>query len=107
MQSGFDYFMGARQAYVDAGGQPASVSFRAMNFASNYVLSGDANYPIPATDADPVNYNYDTLFDPKYSPAPIHNARVNVLFGDLHAQSYHSFKPGDMTFSYYLQGIAW
>lgn len=104
-QSPFNYFMGAHAAYIEAGGF-ASVSLRNIQFPSQYILSGDANYPFQAWDADPVNYTNDTLFADEYVPPPIHNQRVNVLFGDLHFKSYRRFNPGEMTYSFYLQGVS-
>ncbi len=68
--SSFNYFMGAHAAYIDAFGRPASVNMRSLNFPSQYILSGDANYPFQAWDADPVNYTNDTLFAEQYSPPP-------------------------------------
>jgi prepilin-type processing-associated H-X9-DG protein len=68
-------------------------------------LSGDANYPFPAWDADPVNDTVDTLFDPDNLPPPIHAQRVNILFGDLHVARYRQFNPAEMTFAYYVTGV--
>jgi prepilin-type N-terminal cleavage/methylation domain-containing protein/prepilin-type processing-associated H-X9-DG protein len=108
-ESSFNYFMGARAAfyerYPDVG--PASVSLRKPRFPSAYILSGDSNYPLPSWDANSVNYTNNTLFDPKYSPAPFHNERVNILFGDFHVSSYKRFNAADMTFSYYQEGVPW
>jgi prepilin-type N-terminal cleavage/methylation domain-containing protein/prepilin-type processing-associated H-X9-DG protein len=105
-QSPFNYFMGAHAAYIEAGFNFASVSFRSIQFPSQYILSGDSNYPFQGWDADPVNYTNDTLFADEYVPPPIHNQRVNVLFGDLHIKSFRKFSPGEMTYSYYLQGVS-
>jgi len=103
-QSRFNYFMGAHAAYI-LERTNASVSLRGLQFPSQYILSGDCNYPFDDWDADPVNYTVDTLFDADHWPAPIHNERVNVLFGDLHVKSYRKFNPNDMTYSYYLPGV--
>jgi prepilin-type N-terminal cleavage/methylation domain-containing protein/prepilin-type processing-associated H-X9-DG protein len=105
-QSRFNYFMGARAAYIEARTN-ASVSLRSMQHPTQYILSGDANYPFEASDADPVNYTVDTLFDAEHWPAPIHGERVNILFGDFHVKSYRKFNAGEMTFSYYLPGVEW
>jgi prepilin-type N-terminal cleavage/methylation domain-containing protein/prepilin-type processing-associated H-X9-DG protein len=105
-QSRFNYFMGARAAFIEAGTN-ASVSLRTLQHPTQYILSGDANYPFEAWDADPVNYSADTLFDTDHSPAPIHGERVNILFGDFHVKSYRKFNPGEMTFSFYLPGVEW
>jgi prepilin-type N-terminal cleavage/methylation domain-containing protein/prepilin-type processing-associated H-X9-DG protein len=108
-QSQFSYFMGAIAAYYQSFPmfQPASVSLRGIQNPTAYILSGDCNYPFPALDADPVNYTADTLFDSRYSPPPIHNQRVNILFGDFHVKTHKSFDPGAMTFSYDVPGVAW
>src|SRR5262245_41785871 len=42
-ESQVNYFMGARQPYVTAFGQPASVNFRNMAGPTWYILSGDVN----------------------------------------------------------------
>ena len=111
--SPFSYFMGARGAFMStlAAPTPASVSLRGIQNPTAYILSGDCNYPLPLVggqpDADPVNYYVDTLFDPEYSPSPFHNQRLNILFGDFHVSSHKSFKPGEMTFSLYVTGVAW
>jgi prepilin-type N-terminal cleavage/methylation domain-containing protein/prepilin-type processing-associated H-X9-DG protein len=104
-QAKLSYFMGARQAYIDAGGNPAKVQLGHIRFPSSYVLSGDSNYPAQATDADQVNYTNDTLFAEENLPSPVHNSRMNVLFGDLHVKNYKSFNAGDLTFSYYVEGV--
>ena len=104
-RSRFNYFMGGRAAFIEAGFRPASVSLRGIQFPTQYILSGDANFPFDSWDADPVNYLNDTLFDARYFPAPIHNERVNVLFGDLHVKSYRKFNLGEMTYSYYVPGV--
>ena len=105
-QSQFSYFMGAIQVFVDTGTY-GSVNLRSVQLTTSYILSGDCNYPLPALDADPVNYLVDTLFDPKYSPPPIHNQRVNILFADFHVKTHKAFEPGEMTFSYTQAGIRW
>jgi prepilin-type N-terminal cleavage/methylation domain-containing protein/prepilin-type processing-associated H-X9-DG protein len=104
-----NYFMGAKAAYYEGFPLvgPRSVSLRAPRFASAYILSGDSNYRFPTWDANQVNYLVDTLFDNDYSPAPFHNGRLNILFADIHVSSYKKFTPGEMTFSYYQEGIPW
>jgi prepilin-type N-terminal cleavage/methylation domain-containing protein len=106
-ESQINYFMGARQPYVAAFGTPASVNFRAMGSPTSYILSGDVNCPLPSWDANPVNYTNDTLFASQYMPSPVHNSRLNILFGDIHVKNYKAFDPGEMSFSYTIQGVAW
>jgi len=105
-QSRFNYFMGARAAYIYANFKPASVNFGSIKSPSIYILSGDANYPFESWDANPVNYVNDTLFHKQRMPPPVHNERLNVLFGDIHVKSYGKFNPGEMTYSYYVPGVA-
>jgi len=106
-QSGFSYFMGSVAFAVDAGNRNVSVSMRNINTPSSYVLSGDCNYASDPTNADLNNDDVDTLFNPPNLPSPIHNNRVNVLFGDWHVKNYKNFNPGEMTFATTNSGVAW
>jgi prepilin-type processing-associated H-X9-DG protein len=103
-QSPFNYFMGSRAAFVDSRGQPACLQWNRIQFPSQYILSGDANFPFQSIDADPDNYTQDTLFA---TNSPTHLGRVNILFADGHAISAQAFDPGSMTFSYSQPGIDW
>ena len=103
-QSHFNYFMGSRAAFEEAGAQPASLSLRHIRLPSQYILSGDCNFPFLAQDADPDNYTGDTLF----GLVPVgHGHQVNVLFGDLHVLKAEHFEADSMTFSYTQPGLAW
>ena len=101
-QCGFNYFMGARAAYIDAGNQRASVNLKLIQFPAAYLLSGDSNFPFEAYDADPDNYSQDTLFGFK---SPVHNNKVNILFADSHVRNYARFMTNEMTFSYTNAGL--
>ena len=102
--SRFNYFMGSRAAYAEAG-DDASVVLTKIQLPSLYVLSGDCNYAnFVASDADPDNYSQDTLFDEE---SPVHNRSLNVLFGDGHVKAYRMFQATDLTFSYTKPGIDW
>jgi prepilin-type N-terminal cleavage/methylation domain-containing protein/prepilin-type processing-associated H-X9-DG protein len=106
-KSPYNYFMGARAAYIAAGEQLASVAFKSIRFPAQYVLSGDCNYPFETIDADPDNYSQDTLFASSYLPTRAHNGWLNVFFGDGHTSNYRAFSTNDMTFSYDERGIPW
>jgi prepilin-type N-terminal cleavage/methylation domain-containing protein/prepilin-type processing-associated H-X9-DG protein len=106
-KSPYNYFMGARAAYVAAGDALASVSLKSIGLPAQYVLSGDCNYPFDTTDADPDNYSQDTLFEPLYLPPQAHNGLLNVFFADGHAANYRAFSTNDMTFSYDQRGMPW
>jgi prepilin-type N-terminal cleavage/methylation domain-containing protein/prepilin-type processing-associated H-X9-DG protein len=106
-KSPINYFMGSRAAYISAGEQAASVSFKEIAFPTQYVLSGDCNYPFQTIDFDPDNYSQDTLFDAAFLRPKVHNGWLNVLFSDGHAANYHNFSTNDMTFSYNHRGIPW
>jgi prepilin-type N-terminal cleavage/methylation domain-containing protein/prepilin-type processing-associated H-X9-DG protein len=100
--SPFNYFMGAREVYVETMTE-GPVNLRRIQHPSEYILSGDTNYKFDPNDADPDNYSQDTLFS---TNSPTHNQRVNVLFGDLHVKSYQKFDPGEMTYSFDLPSVA-
>jgi prepilin-type processing-associated H-X9-DG protein len=100
-QSPYSYFMGSRAVFVETA-TFGSVSFRRMSFPSQYLLSGDTNFPFTTEDADPDNYSQDTLFG---APIPAHLGRVNILFGDLHAGAYGKFDAGAMTYSFDAAGV--
>lgn len=99
--SQFSYFMGARAVYVETMAD-GPVNLRRIQHPSEYILSGDTNYRFEPTDADPDDYSQDTLFT---TPSPVHNQRVNVLFGDLHVKSYQKFNSADMTYSFDLPSV--
>jgi prepilin-type processing-associated H-X9-DG protein len=106
-KSPFNYFMGARAAYIAAGEQLASTSFKQIGLPSQFILSGDCNYPFEAIDADPDNYSQDTLFDPIYLPTKAHHGWLNVFFADGHTANCRAFSTNDMTFSYDQRGVPW
>ena len=105
--STFNYFMSNRGAYVEAGFRPASVDLRQMSFAPQFILAGDANRNFEPWDADAENSQQDALFDPQYIPSPVHNERLNILFGDIHVKSYRRFNSGEMTYSYHVPGVSY
>jgi prepilin-type N-terminal cleavage/methylation domain-containing protein/prepilin-type processing-associated H-X9-DG protein len=105
-QSGFSYFMGSH-GYSVLLNAPASVILSSINTPSTYILSGDCNYPSDPANADLNNNDVDTLFTAAYLPSPIHNNRVNILFGDGHAKSYSKFSAGEMTYSANTTGISY
>jgi prepilin-type N-terminal cleavage/methylation domain-containing protein/prepilin-type processing-associated H-X9-DG protein len=101
-QSGFNYFMGSRAVYLQTGAR-GSVNLRRVQFPSQYILSGDTNWPFDNDDADPDNYTQDTLFT---VPSPVHGGKLNILFADFHVKSHRKFDPADMTFALDRQGVA-
>ncbi|MBI2948284.1 MAG: type II secretion system protein [Verrucomicrobia bacterium] len=103
-RSSFNYFMGSRAAFVEAGGQAASVQLSKIRLASQYILSGDTNFPFPQEDADPDNYTQDTLFSAESTG---HCRKLNVLFADGHVSSHRHFDPASMTYSYESPGMNW
>jgi prepilin-type N-terminal cleavage/methylation domain-containing protein/prepilin-type processing-associated H-X9-DG protein len=99
--SPFNYFMGARAVYVETGNF-GNVNWRRIRWPSQYILSGDSNYPFEKDDADQDNYSQDTLFT--FRP-PVHNQRLNVLFADLHLKGYGRFSTNEMTYSFDDPGV--
>jgi prepilin-type N-terminal cleavage/methylation domain-containing protein/prepilin-type processing-associated H-X9-DG protein len=104
LRSPFSYFMGARAAFIEAGGQPASVMLSRVQFPAQYVISGDCNFPFPAGDADPDNYTEDTLFGTNRLG---HGGQVNLLHADTHVAAARHFDPGAMTYSFAAPGMDW
>jgi prepilin-type N-terminal cleavage/methylation domain-containing protein/prepilin-type processing-associated H-X9-DG protein len=102
-QSSYNYFMGSHAVYVETAAD-GPVNLRRIQQPSQYILSGDTNIRFLPDDADPDNYNQDTLFT---VPSPTHNERLNVLFGDLHVKAYKQFDPADMTYSFDLPGFSY
>ena len=100
-RSPFSYFLGNRAIFVTTG-QPGDLKISSISQASQYLLSGDCNWPFFPDDADPDNYSQDTLFS---FPSPAHNSVVNVLFADGHVRGYKQFMPGEMTYSLTKPGV--
>ncbi|TAK97511.1 MAG: DUF1559 domain-containing protein [Verrucomicrobia bacterium] len=101
-QSPYSYFMGSRAAYLQAG-RAASLNLSRVKLPSQYLLSGDTNWPFSPDDADPDNYTQDTLFA---VPSPVHNGTLNILFADFHVRGYKKFNEGEMTFSLDQPGVS-
>jgi prepilin-type N-terminal cleavage/methylation domain-containing protein/prepilin-type processing-associated H-X9-DG protein len=101
-QSRFNYFMGSHAIYLKTGTH-GNVRLRDIRYPTQYLLSGDCNYPFEPDDADPDNYSQDTLFS---FVSPVHNHRVNVLFADMHVRPCAKFDPSQMTFALDEPGVA-
>jgi prepilin-type N-terminal cleavage/methylation domain-containing protein/prepilin-type processing-associated H-X9-DG protein len=100
-QSPYSYFLGNRAIFVQTG-VPGTLKLGSIRMASQYILSGDANWAFDRTDADPDNYSQDTLFA---FASPAHLGTVNILFADGHVKNYKKFLPGEMTFSLGKPGV--
>jgi prepilin-type processing-associated H-X9-DG protein/prepilin-type N-terminal cleavage/methylation domain-containing protein len=101
-KSPYSYFMGSRVVVVQTGAF-GSLRLDQITLASQYVLSGDCNFPFDQDDADPDNYSVDTLFN---QPSPTHGGMVNVLFADGHVNRYRKLNLGEITYSYNTPGVA-
>jgi prepilin-type N-terminal cleavage/methylation domain-containing protein/prepilin-type processing-associated H-X9-DG protein len=101
-RSAFSYFLGSRAVFVKSLTR-GPVPLAKVQPTSQYILSGDTNFPFEQEDADPDNYTQDTLFA---FTSPTHSGSVNVLFADGHARGHKKFNPGEMTFSYSRPGVA-
>ena len=100
-KSPFSYFMGSRAVVVQTGAF-GSLRLDRITVASQYILSGDCNFPFEPEDADPDNYSVDTLFE---LPSTVHNESVNVLFADYHVSRYKKMNLGEMTYAYDRAGV--
>lgn len=102
-KSPYNYFLGARAAYIEAGANRAPVVLKKIQYPTAYILSGDANDPVfTSEDADPDNYSQETLFA---NSCPAHNRRVNILFADFHVKTGTRFNSNEMTYSYSQPGV--
>ncbi|HYG23435.1 MAG TPA: prepilin-type N-terminal cleavage/methylation domain-containing protein [Verrucomicrobiae bacterium] len=101
-QSPFNYFNGARAAYV-AEGKAASLNMRRIRFPSAMVLSGDTLEFHPF-DADKDDYSQNCvggmLNGYPWIEWRAHSRGQNILFTDGHTKWYQRYHPQEMTFRY-------
>ncbi|HAO80396.1 MAG TPA: prepilin-type cleavage/methylation domain-containing protein [Verrucomicrobia subdivision 3 bacterium] len=101
-QSFFNYFNGARAAYIIAD-DDASVDSRRILFPSAYVLSGDT-LDFEPTDADKDDYTQNCVGGPAnglpWEEWQAHGKGQNILFADGHAKWYNGYNTNEMTFRY-------
>jgi prepilin-type processing-associated H-X9-DG protein len=106
-RSPFNYFNGARAAYIAAGDQRAAVNGKQILFPVAYVLAGDTidsgQYFLPDDD-DKDDYSQNCVGgDANGTPAvgwKAHNNGQNILFADAHVKWFKGYKPDEMTFRY-------
>lgn len=104
-QSPFNYFNGARAAYVQMN-DDAPVNSKKILFPSEYVLSGDTlwNNAGSVIDADKDDYSQNCVGgQPNGSPWMgwrMHNKGQNLLFADGHGKWFDGYKTNEMTFRY-------
>ena len=115
MRGPFNYFNGARAAFLVAG-QDASVKSTAILFPAAFVLSGDT-CGIPNVtageglgnifdplDADKDDYTQNCVGGPDngtpYELWQVHSRGQNILFVDGHVKWYKAYNAAEMTFSY-------
>ena len=101
-KSSFSYFLGNRAVFVTTLA-PGDLKLTAIIPTSQYILSGDSNWPFDPADADPDNYSQDTLFS---FTSPAHSGSVNILFADGHVKNHRWFDPGEMTYALDRPGVA-
>ncbi|MGH7978258.1 MAG: type II secretion system protein [Limisphaerales bacterium] len=111
----FNYFNGARAAYIQTGGD-AAVKTEEIRFPAAYVLSGDTcgvpnqsvgegpDFTFDPLDADKDDYSQNCVGGPTngvpYELWQVHTFGQNILFGDGHAKWYKRYNPLEMTFHY-------
>lgn len=106
-QSPFNYFNGARAAYIAAGDQRAAVNSRLILFPTAYVLAGDtidsAQFFL-RDDDDKDDYSQNCVGGATNGSPVVewqaHNAGQDILFADAHARWCRGYVPGEMTFRY-------
>ena len=103
IQSRFNYFNGARAAFIAAGENDAAVDAKRIQFPSALVLSGDTLDFAPE-DADKDDYSQNCVGGPAnglpWEDWQAHSQGQNILFADGHARWYKGYNTNDMTFRY-------
>ena len=108
-QSAFNYFNGARAAYIASDPDPAnrhfaSVDSKQIRFPVAYVLSGDT-LDFKPSDADKDDYSQNCVGDAanpddRNEEWQAHSKGQNLLFEDDHAKWYKTYNTNEMTFRY-------
>ncbi len=102
-QSRFNYFNGARAAYVAAGYNAAAIDSRRIMLPSSQVLSGDTLDFAPE-DADKDDYSQNCVGGAvnglPWLDWQAHSKGQNILFADGHAKWFKGFNAAEMTFRY-------
>jgi prepilin-type N-terminal cleavage/methylation domain-containing protein/prepilin-type processing-associated H-X9-DG protein len=101
-QSPFNYFNGARAAYVLVN-DDAAVDSKRILFPAAFVLSGDT-LEFDPTDADKDDYSQNCVGGPAngipWMEWQAHSQGQNILFADGHAKWYKGYNTNEMTFRY-------
>lgn len=101
-QSHFNYFNGARAAFVVAGGA-ASVNGKQIRFPSEFVLAGDT-LDFHPDDADKDDYSQNCVGGfangVPWEDWQAHSKGQNILFADGHSKWYRGYNTNEMTFRY-------
>ncbi len=101
-QSWFNYFNGARAAFILANGA-ASLDSKRIQFPSAHVLSGDT-LDFEPVDADKDDYSQNCVGGPEngmpWEEWQAHSKGQNVLFADGHSRWYKGYDTNEMTFRY-------
>jgi prepilin-type N-terminal cleavage/methylation domain-containing protein/prepilin-type processing-associated H-X9-DG protein len=105
-QSQFNYFNGARAAYI-AAATAAAVEEKKIQFPSAFVISGDTVWDSTgseALDADKDDYTWNCVGGPangfNWQEWRAHTQGQNILFADGHAKWFKSYNTNEMTFRY-------
>jgi prepilin-type N-terminal cleavage/methylation domain-containing protein/prepilin-type processing-associated H-X9-DG protein len=106
-QSPFNYFNGARAAYITViPNDDASVDSKRIQFPSAFVLSGDTIWDKGGeSDADKDDYSQNCVGGPangilNWEEWRIHSKGQNILFADGHSRWYKGYNTNEMTFRY-------
>lgn len=102
-REGSAYFLGARAAFVTAGGQ-AAVQRARIRFPTQFILAGETNYRFGEPDYDKDDYTQNCL-DPARGTL-FSDGTQAILFADGHVSRVKTYDPATMTFRYDTLG-AW
>ncbi|HNQ35710.1 MAG TPA: DUF1559 domain-containing protein [bacterium] len=101
--SDYSYFLGARAAYLAAGGR-ASVQRKRILYPSAYVLAGDTR-DFSHDECDKDDYSQNCVGGAEHASPYVakwrsHSGGQNILFADGHCRWYRGYDPAEMTFRY-------
>ena len=97
-REGSAYFIGARAAFLAAGGSFAATNRGRIRYPSQFVLGGETNYRFGEPDYDKDDYTQNCLAPD--SGTLFADGTQAILFADGHVMRAKAYDPATMTFRY-------
>ena len=97
-REGSAYFLGARAAFVAAGGTFAATHRGRIKFPSQFILAGETNYRFGEPDYDKDDYTQNCV--DAAAGTRVLDGMQALLFADGHVVRAKAYDPAKMTFRY-------